>query len=209
MCMEHGRPLLERLFAEADVWVNGRRPWDIQVHDERFYPAVLHRGVMAFGESYMAGWWDAEALDQLAGRLTLHHLASKVRLTPANIMLTLEAMVSNLGAKRRAFAVGHQHYDLGNDLFERMLDRRMTYSCGYWREATTLEAAQEAKLDLVCRKLGLRAGQRVLDIGCGWGSFARFAAERYGVSVVGVTVSAEQKLWAEEHCKGLPIERPD
>ncbi|HEU5340182.1 cyclopropane fatty acyl phospholipid synthase [Edaphobacter sp.] len=204
--MDRGRSLIEKLFAEADVWINGRRPWDIHIHDERFFPAVLHGGVMAFGESYMAGWWDTERLDELAGHLTAHHLASRIRITPANVVLALHALIGNLGSKRRAFKVGEQHYNLGNDLFERMLDRRMTYSCGYWLHATTLDQAQEAKLDLVCRKLGLRAGQRVLDIGCGWGSFARFAAENYGVTVTGITVSAEQMAWAREHCAGLPVE---
>lgn len=204
--MPHGRPWLERLFAEADVALNGRRPWDIQVRDDRFFPAVLHGGVLAFGESYMAGWWDTEALDELAGHLSAHHVASHARLKPANLLLGIHAILGNLGSKRRAFKVGEHHYNLGNDLFERMLDPRMTYSCGYWRDATTLDQAQEAKLDLVCRKLDIRSGQRVLDLGCGWGSFAKFAAERYGANVTGVTVSQEQVQWAREHTAGLPVE---
>ena len=111
---------------------------------------------------------------------------------------TLQARLINLQSRSRAFEVGEAHYDAGNDLFERMLDKRMTYSCGYWKNADNIDAAQEAKLDLVCRKIGLQNGQRVLDIGCGWGSFAGFAAERYGAEVFGVTVSKEQGTWVEE-----------
>ena len=82
----------------------------------------------------------------------------------------------------------------------------MIYSCAYWRNATTLEQAQEHKLDLVCRKLGLQPGMRVLDIGCGWGGAAQFAAERYGVAVTGITVSKEQAALARERCRGWPVE---
>src|SRR5690606_12427447 len=96
----------------------------------------------------------------------------------------------------RAREVGEKHYDIGNDLYAAMLDRRMVYSCGYWAEATTLDAAQEAKLDLICRKIGLQKGMRVLDIGSGWGGFLQFAAERYGISGLGVTVSKEQAALA-------------
>jgi len=118
----------------------------------------------------------------------------------------LRAFVLNLQSGRRALAVGERHYDLGNDLFEAMLGQRLVYSCGYWREAGDLDAAQEAKLDLVCRKLGLRPGMRVLDIGCGWGEALKFAAERYGVTGVGVTISREQAEYARALCAGLPVE---
>src|ERR1035441_2865177 len=74
---------------------------------------------------------------------------------------------------------GERHYDIGNDLYERMLDSRMIYSCGYWENAATLEEAQRAKLDLVFRKLDLKPGQRVLDVGCGWGGALEYAAREY------------------------------
>jgi cyclopropane-fatty-acyl-phospholipid synthase len=102
--------------------------------------------------------------------------------------------------------VGEEHYDMGNELYKAMLDKRLTYTCGYWKNAKNLDEAQEAKLDLVCRKLNLKPGQRILDIGCGWGSFMKFAAEKYGVSCVGVTVSKEQIALGKELCKGLPVE---
>ena len=101
--------------------------------------------------------------------------------------------------------VGKEHYDVGNDLFIKMLDKRMTYSCAYWKDASTLDQAQEAKLDLICRKLYLKPGMKILDIGCGWGSFAKYAAEKYGVNVVGITISQQQLDLAKQLCQGLPI----
>ena len=94
--------------------------------------------------------------------------------------------------KRDAAAISH-HYDVGNDFYRLVLGPSMVYSCAVWSdESKSLEEAQEEKLDLVCRKLGLQPGQRLLDVGCGWGSFALHAAERYGVTVVGITISTEQ-----------------
>jgi cyclopropane-fatty-acyl-phospholipid synthase len=87
-----------------------------------------------------------------------------------------------------------------------MLDKRMIYSCAFWKNASTLDEAQEAKLDMVCRKLELKPGMRVLDIGCGWGGMAQFAAKNYGVEVLGVTISKEQASLARERCQGMPIE---
>jgi cyclopropane-fatty-acyl-phospholipid synthase len=204
--MDRAKTAIENFLQEADIRINGDRPWDIAVHDEALYQEVLRGGSLAFGESYMAGEWDAQKLDELATRIFRADLASKVRFTPAKIVLFLEAAIGNLGRKSKAFEIGQRHYDIGNDLFAAMLDRRLTYTCGYWKDAENLDQAQEAKLDLVCRKLGLKAGQTVLDIGCGWGSFAKFAAEKYGAHVTGVTVSEEQVKLGNELCKGLPVD---
>jgi cyclopropane-fatty-acyl-phospholipid synthase len=122
------------------------------------------------------------------------------------LMTWLKESILNRQNKARAFEVGREHYDVGNDLYERMLDKRMIYSCGYWAHANTLDEAQEAKLDLVCRKAGLKPGMRVLDIGCGWGGFAKYAAEKCGASVVGITISHEQAALATECVRGLPVE---
>lgn len=204
--MDGAKIIIEKLLAEADIKINGGRPWDIKVHDKEFYRAVLRGGNLAFGEGYMSGGWDCEAIDELIYRIFLHDLASRVRFTPANIAFYFRMLVSNTGRKGKAFEIGQKHYDIGNDLFKRMLDERMTYTCGYWKNAKDLNEAQEAKLDLVCRKLGLKSGQTVLDIGCGWGSFMKFAAEKYGARVTGVTVSKEQVELGREMCKGLPVE---
>jgi cyclopropane-fatty-acyl-phospholipid synthase len=199
------RDTAERLLALAGIAVDGDRPWDIQVHDERLFARVLNEGSLGLGESYMDGWWDSERLDEFITRLLLAELDTKIR-PWKELFGILLARVVNLQRRGRAFQIGRHHYDIGNDLFVRMLDERMIYSCGYWRDAATLDEAQEAKLDLVCRKLELARGMRVLDIGCGWGGTAAFAAERYGVSVVGITVSAEQAKLAQRVCQGLPVE---
>ncbi|HKI73349.1 MAG TPA: cyclopropane fatty acyl phospholipid synthase [Pseudomonadales bacterium] len=202
---ERCKAKIEKLLAPADVRINGSRPWDIKVHDDRMYPRVLGGGSLAFGESYMDGWWDCEAIDELLTRILRVDLGARVEGWREWLSLAISYLINRQTA-RRSYVVGEQHYDVGNDLYERMLDERMIYSCGYWRNANNLDDAQEAKLDLACRKLGLKPGMRVLDIGCGWGGAARYAAETYGVDVVGVTISHEQVEKAEEVCAGLPVE---
>ncbi|HEY0332285.1 MAG TPA: cyclopropane fatty acyl phospholipid synthase [Stenotrophomonas sp.] len=199
------RHRLEALLAEAGVAMGGHRAQDIQVHDERFPARVLAQGSLGLGESYMDGWWDAQALDVFLLHLMRARLDERVH-GFVEIRDALRARLFNLQAGHGSYEVGKRHYDLGNDLYQAMLGRRMVYSCGYWAHANDLDAAQEAKLDLICRKLGLRAGQRVLDIGCGWGEALKYAAERYGVSGVGITISAEQADYARRLCAGLPIE---
>jgi len=199
------RRRVQGLLAEAGIAINGADPWDMQVLDERVFPVVLSRGSMGLGESYMNGWWDAAALDHFFHRLLGTGLAERVTCW-RTLCSCLWARLVNLQRPSRAFQVGRHHYDIGNDLYRRMLDERLIYSCGYWKNATTLAEAQEAKLELICRKLGLTPGMRVLDIGCGWGGAARYMAEKYGVSVVGVTVSREQAAYAREWCQGWPVD---
>lgn len=191
----------------ADISINGPRPWDIQVNSPEFYNHLLCNGSLALGESYMAGWWDAAALDQFFFRILRNGLEQKIRKSRAAILCGIKATLSNCQNKKKALEVGKKHYDVGNDLFESMLDKHMTYSCAYWHNgAPDLTAAQEAKLDLICRKVELEPGMRVLDIGCGWGSFVRYAAENYGVEAVGLTISTEQARLARKRCAGLPID---
>ncbi len=196
---------ISELLTHADVKINGDRPFDIRVNDERFYGRVLSQGSLGFGESYMDGWWDCEQLDVMIHRVLGANLEKKIQ--PWRMAWPyLKARFINLQTKNQAFDNGQAHYDIGNDLYERMLDKRMVYTCAYFKDAQTLDEAQEAKLDLVCKKIGLKKGDRVLDIGCGWGSWAKFAAEKYGASVVGITVSKEQVALGQERCKGLPVE---
>ncbi len=196
---------IERLLKIADVSIDGPRDWDIQVHDEALFARVLRDGSRGFGEAYMDGWWDCTQLDELFHRLLAARLDAEMH-SVRMLLAGLHARLFNLQKPSRAFTIGSHHYDLGNDLYRVMLDRRMIYSSGYWAKATSLDAAQEAKLDLVCSKLQLEPGMRVLDIGCGWGGAAKFAAERYGTEVVGITVSRQQAQLAEELCRGLPVE---
>lgn len=204
--VSHRRALewMQRTLALADVQLQGDRPWDLQLLSPDVPERVLVRGSVGLGEAYMEGQWTAERLDLLFERLVRAQLAEQVQpLTVA--WKALQARWFNRQTLRRAWQVARQHYDLDNDFYRAMLDPRMTYTCAYWHSARDLAEAQENKLDLVCRKLGLQPGMRVLDIGCGWGSFMRFAAERYGVECVGVTVSAEQVALGRELCAGLPV----
>ena len=199
------RKRIEKMLAPADVAINGPRPWDIRVRDSRLYSRVFAQGSLGFGEAYMDGWWDSESLDQLIYRLLRAGVKERVKSLTV-FVAALKARLVNCQSLRRAFAVGERHYNIGNELFQEMLDGRMIYSCGYWKRAANLDEAQADKLDLVCRKLHLAEGQRVLDIGCGWGGTARYMAEHYGVEVVGVTISTAQAELAKETCRNLPVE---
>ena len=205
MVDKQSRQILQHIFSLADIQIGGNRPWDIQVHNQAFFTRVLAGGSLALGESYMDGWWDCKALDEFFTRILKAKLEEKVK--PMSIVFhSLRASFFNMQSKSRARIVGEKHYDIGNELYSYMLDKRMTYSCGYWKNAKDLNQAQDAKLDLICRKVGLKKGMKVLDIGCGWGSFAKFAAEKYQADVVGITISKEQTRWAKEACKGLPVD---
>lgn len=193
-----------RILGSAGIRINGSRPWDIHVHHDQFYSRVLGEGSLGLGESYMDGWWDCEALDQFFFRIFQARLDEQA-LTWRDGLTALKARFVNAQNITRSFKVGRHHYDLGNDLYRAMLDDRMIYSCAYWKDAATLDDAQEAKLDLICRKLQLQPSMRLLDIGCGWGGMAAYAAEKYGVSVVGVTVSREQARFARYRCRKLPV----
>ena len=197
---------VQKILGSADITINGNNPWDIQVHDERFYQDVLAHGSLGLGESYMDGWWDCKKIDEFIYKILSSDLDKKVRLNMNIIFEFIKSSVSNMQRKSRAFIIGKKHYDIGNELYKNMLDKRMNYSCGYWKNASDLNKAQEAKLDLICKKLKLKAGMKVLDIGCGWGAFAKYAAEKYKVKVVGITVSKNQIDLARGICKGLPVE---
>lgn len=191
---------------KADIQINGERPWDLTLHNDRFFSDVALRGSLGLGESYMRGDFDCDRIDVLFERILRTHINAVSDHSAVTYVKEILALITNRQTATHAFEVGRKHYDIGNDLFQCMLDRRMTYSCGYWKGATDLDAAQEAKLDLICKKLSLKRGQKILDIGCGWGSFAKFAAENYGASVVGITISEKQLNLAKILCQGLPIE---
>lgn len=206
MRSERLKERVQEFLSLAEVQTNGERPWDIHVLDDRFYSRVLRNGSLGLGEAFMDGWWDAKELDQFFCRILLAGLDQKTHGGIGAAISLLGKRLSNPQRRSRAFEIGEHHYDLGNGLFRAMLDERMTYSCAYWKNASNLDEAQEAKLDLICRKLDLTRGMRVLDIGCGWGSFARYAAETYGAVVVGITVSNRQVELAKQLCKGVQVE---
>jgi cyclopropane-fatty-acyl-phospholipid synthase len=210
MSEERFRHRVTALLAEAGVQVGGSRPWDLQVHDPHFFARVLGQGSLGLGESYMDGWWDSASVDGMLARMLDARLDQRVH-GAGELWDALRARLFNLQTRQRSREVGERHYDLGNDMYAAMLGKRLVYSCAYWTQADgrvldSLDAAQEAKLDLVCRKLQLEPGMRVLDIGCGWGEALKYAAERFGISGVGVTISHEQAGYARTLCSGVPVE---
>lgn len=198
---------LEDLFCRADIRINGRRPWDLQCHDEAAYERIAGDVSLGLGESYMDGLWDCEALDQFFDRALSAHHGKKVPPSPALLISIAKAKLLNMQNKQQSIKVAKVHYDIGNAFYEAMLDPFMQYTCAYWNgTAKDLASAQEAKLDLICRKLALAPGEKILELGCGWGGFARYAAEHYGVEVIAYNISAAQVEWARAKCKGLPVE---
>jgi cyclopropane-fatty-acyl-phospholipid synthase len=200
------KKIAEDILGLAGVVINGKNPWDIQIRNEEFYRRAITEGELGIGESYMNNWWDAERVDELIFRIMGAQLDKKIKRKLSVLLKLLTAKLINLQTKRRAFIVGEKHYDLGNDLFQNMLDKRMNYSCAYWKDAKSLDEAQENKLELICRKIYLKPGMRVLDIGCGWSAFGKYAAEKYKAVVVGITVSKEQVDLGRILCEGLPVE---
>lgn len=196
------------LFASAGIQVDGPAPHDIQVNDRRFYRRFLSGGRTGIGESYMDGWWDCERLDEMffkifsAQKLIVSHIQ-----TPETLAMIFLGKMLPHGSLLRSHEIGEHHYDIGNELYVRMLDPYMMYSCGVWEDdVQTLADAQQTKLKRLCEKLQLEAGMRVLDIGCGWGGFAKFAIENYGVTVEGISVSRAQIDYAKRFCAGLAAE---
>lgn len=204
--MNKEKYIIESLLNSAGITINGSHSYDPQVHHEDFYARVLREGSLGLGESYMEGGWNCEALDQFFHKILTANLDEKSKYSWDIRLKFVWNYVLNAGRKSKAFEIGKRHYDIGNDLFRAMLDKRLTYTCGYWKNARNLDEAQEAKLDLVCKKLNLRRGQKVLDIGSGWGSFMGYAAEKYGVDATGITVSKEQKSLADTLYKNFPVE---
>lgn len=198
--------IIYELLEMAAIKINGHERYDILVHNERFYERVLRDSALGLGESYMDGWWDCEALDELFYRILSSGIHHRIKHSLPLKWHVLKSRLFNLQNRDRAYQVGKHHYDVGNDLYRAMLDKRMNYSCAYWKNADQLDEAQEAKLAMICKKIDLREGMTVLDIGCGWGAFAKFAAEMYGVSVTGITVSKNQYELGNELCHELPVE---
>lgn len=204
LSLSSAQDFITNTLSRAGVTVNGPLASDIKIHNTKFYNRVLAQGSLGLGESYMEGWWDCEDLSQFFYLLLRARLDETVN--PATLALqSLKSKVLTLG-RNDPYKIGQFHYDIGDDLYQRMLDKRMIYTCGYWRDAQNLDEAQENKLQLICDKLYLEPGMRVLDIGCGWGGFLKYAAQNYGIKGVGITVSNEQAIKARENCRGLDIE---
>ena len=200
------KKLVEELLGHAGIELNGPAPSDLQIHDERFFDRVVRDRELGLGEAYQEGWWSAGKVDELLAKVLIADLAPMVKRNPQLVALAARARFMNRQNVRRAAKNASAHYDIGNDLYERMLDKRMVYSCAYWKESSDLDSAQEAKFELICQKLELEPGMRMLDIGCGWGGLAQYAAEHYGVRVTGISPAAQQVAVATKRCIGLDVD---
>lgn len=197
---------LKQLLAEADIIVNGTRPWDIRVNHPRFYKRVALKGSLGAGESFVDGDWDSNCLDETFFRLLSNHIDSKVSYSYRHFFEKLRRLFTNPQSPSKAFEVGELHYDLDIELFRKMLDPHLAYSCAYWKGAEDLKQAQENKFELIAKKIGLKPGLRVLDVGAGFGGFAIFAAEHYGVEVTGITVSKSQLQESQKRGAGKNVQ---
>ena len=204
--MSSPQQITEKLLEKTGIVINGDHPWDPQVHHPGFYDRIFSKGSLGLGEAYMDGWWDCNVLDEFFTRILYHQLDKHVPFNWSAFWYALKAKFINRQTRTRSKEVALKHYDIGNDLYRKMLDKRMVYSCGYWKNAQTLDEAQEAKLDLICRKLKLEPGMRLLDIGCGWGGLVNFAVTHYGVSAVGITLSEQQAIIARQVNSSLPVD---
>lgn len=194
------------LLDKAGIMINGPRPFDMRIKHPDTLMRILQEGSLGLGESYMDGWWECDRLDVFFDKVLTAKLDQQLPSHLKDILRIARARLFNMQTRHRAWQVGKEHYDLGNDLFNAMLDPNMQYSCAYWKDADTLADAQLAKLKMICEKLQLKPGMKVLDIGCGWGGLAAYMAKEYGVSVVGVTISKEQQQLAQKRCEGLPVQ---
>lgn len=193
------------LLKEAGITVNGTNPWDIQVHDDRFYLRVLEWKNLGLGEAYMDGWWSCQRIDEFIYRILKGNLESKIRGGFRYLLCFLPARFSNLQSPQKSRVVAEKHYDLGNELFLSFLDSYHQYSCAFFKDTDELEQAQQQKLKLIGEKLELKSSDHLLDIGSGWGGLAKYVAERYGCTVTGVNISKEQLKYSRIFCQGLPV----
>ena len=203
--MNRQKAIVEEMLARVGVQVNGSKPWDIRVNDDRMYGRILRDKNLGLGESYMDGWWDCPRLDEFIYRILSERLDEQA---PGGLKLlvpVIQAFLFNRQSKTRSQIVAEKHYDLGNDLFTSFLDPYHQYSCAYFNGSNDLNQAQLNKMDLICKKMGLCPEDHLLDIGFGWGGFAKYAAEHYGCTVTGINISTEQVQYAKEFCKDLPV----
>jgi cyclopropane-fatty-acyl-phospholipid synthase len=182
-------------------------PVRIAIHDAAFFRRLATRGKLGLGESYTAGEWDADDLVALFELLLRNADRAATRHARVRGLLELRPRLNRRNGLVRSRRNIAYHYDLGNELFALMLDETMTYSCAVFeRPEMSLAEAQRTKYERLSRLLDLRADDHVLEIGCGWGGFARHAAERHGCRVTGITISREQAALARERTQGLPVE---
>jgi cyclopropane-fatty-acyl-phospholipid synthase len=178
----------------------------IEIRDAAFFRRLATRGKLGLGESYSAGEWGSDDLVALFELLLRNAESARRRHPRIERFLGARLRPNTRNGRLRARRNIAYHYDLGNELFALMLDETMTYSCGVFAHADEpLAEAQLRKYRRICERLQLGPDDRVLEIGCGWGGFARFAAAEVGCHVTGLTISAAQAELARERTKGLDV----
>ena len=204
----NSRTYCENIMTAADVTINGSRPWDIHVHNEDTYDRVLSQGTLGLGESYMDSWWDCDALDEMMARLLLAGGERAISRNWVTTIHVLKAKLLNLQTRRGAKKVTEQHYDIGDPLYMSFLDPYNQYTCAYFKDTdkSDLNRAQENKMELICRKIKLKASDRVLDIGCGWGGLAKWMADNHGCKVMGVNLAKGQVQYAKNNISNPNVE---
>jgi cyclopropane-fatty-acyl-phospholipid synthase len=198
------KPLFESLLAGSGVRLDGGRPWDVRVNRDRLYRRAL-RGSLGIGESYIDGDWDCDALDELFRRVLSSNAQQRPLILAARALKAFQSRFMNLQTPRRARTVAEEHYDIDHRMYALFLGPWNQYTCCFFDGTDDLERAEVLKLEMICDKLELKAGDRLLDIGCGWGGFAKYAAATRGCEVTGISLSDEQIRYAVEYTRGLPV----
>jgi len=199
------KKIVTNLFSQAGIKLDGSNPWDIQLNNDRFYTSTL-RGSLGFGESYMKGDWDVDSMDALFRRIIRMNITESPLVLFNRLFLDIKSRLTNLQTRIGSLAIAETHYDLDHRLYELFLGPYNQYTCCFFNKAKTLEEAEVEKLEMICDKLDLREGDRVLDIGCGWGGFAKYAAETRGCRVTGISISKEQIAYSRRYTEGLPVD---
>ncbi len=199
------RALVTRLFNHAGIDIGGNAPWDIRVNNPRFYRRVL-QGSVGLGESYTDGDWDTPQLDSMIQRLLRTGAPSTAVAGAGRILQNLRSRIANMQTRRGSRAMAEQHYDLDHRLYTHFLGPHNQYTCCFFDGTDELRVAEECKLEMLCEKLELGPGDRVLDVGCGWGGFVRYAASTRGCTAVGISLSAEQIAYARKYAAGFDVE---
>ncbi len=196
---------VREILKQIGINIGGANPWDIHVKDDRTYPRALRDKNLGLGESYMEGWWDCPRVDEFIYRVLIGGIDGQIRGGWKLTIPYLKALLFNRQSRRLSGEVAKKHYNLDNNLFISFLDSYNQYSCAFFDGVNDLNQAQLKKLDLICRKLELKAEDHLLDIGFGWGGLAKYAAQKYGCKVTGINIAIEQIRYAKEFCRGLPV----
>ena len=186
----------------CNITINGNNPQDIIVTNNKFYNMALTNGELGVSESYMYGYWYSNDLYSTIYQLCSNYKSiSYYDFNINDVLSILSRKIFNQQTISRALVDVQSHYDIGNDLYTRMLDKNMQYTCGFWQDTNDLDTAQLQKMKIIGQKLNLKPGDTLLDIGCGWGYLINYLSKEYNVKGLGITLSEEQLSYAKNEFK--------